>query len=238
MRNVAKLVALDMGALYSGTHKYRGWSYLVAFLIVLIAFLNGDAATPLAGAITGTSVGILMMPFASVDRHGLEQLYTMLPIRRREIVASHYLFGLLVMLMIDLYAAFIVAGPPTSAITELATTNGVNLINIDGTVRDKILSKCPYYKTYTIPADTYPGQTEPVSTITVQATVVVSAQADEDTVYKLTSAIFDHVDDITKENAKGAELKLETATSITTVPYHAGAAKYYAEHGITVNTDE
>lgn len=135
-------------------------------------------------------------------------------------------------------AAFIVAGPPTSAITELATTNGVNLINIDGTVRDKILSKCPYYKTYTIPANTYPGQTEPVSTITVQATVVVSAQADEATVYKLTSAIFDHVDDITKENAKGAELKLETATSITTVPYHAGAAKYYAEHGITVNTDE
>lgn len=109
MRNVAKLVALDMGALYSGTHKYRWWSYLVAFLIVLIAFLNGDAATPLAGAITGTSVGILMMPFASVDRHGLEQLYTMLPIRRREIVASLYLFGLLVMLMIDLYAAFIVA---------------------------------------------------------------------------------------------------------------------------------
>ena len=39
----------------------------------------------------------------------MEQLYTMLPIRRREIVASHYLFGLLVMLMIDLYAAFIVA---------------------------------------------------------------------------------------------------------------------------------
>ncbi|MEE1524554.1 MAG: ABC-2 transporter permease, partial [Lacticaseibacillus paracasei] len=34
MRNVAKLVALDMGALYSGTHKYRWWSYLVAFLIV------------------------------------------------------------------------------------------------------------------------------------------------------------------------------------------------------------
>ncbi|EPC48641.1 hypothetical protein Lpp123_16900, partial [Lacticaseibacillus paracasei subsp. paracasei Lpp123] len=52
MRNVTKLVALDMGALYSGTHKYRWWSYLVAFLIVLIAFLNGDAATPLAGAIT------------------------------------------------------------------------------------------------------------------------------------------------------------------------------------------
>ena len=29
-------------------------------------------------------------------------------------------------------AAFIVAGAPTTAITELATTNGVYMINIDG----------------------------------------------------------------------------------------------------------
>lgn len=108
MRNVAKLVALDMGALYSGTHKYRWWSYLVGFLMVLVPFVNGDFAMPLAGANAGTSVGILMMPFASTDRHGLEQLYTMLPVRRREIVSSHYLFGILVMLLIDLYAAIII----------------------------------------------------------------------------------------------------------------------------------
>ena len=45
-------------------------------------------------------------------------------------------------------------------------------------------------------------------------------------------------DDITLENAKGSELNLETASGITTVPYHEGAARYFAEHGITVNTDE
>ena len=42
-------------------------------------------------------------------------------------------------------AAFIVAGAPTTAITELATTNGVYMINIDGAIRDSILSDCPYY---------------------------------------------------------------------------------------------
>lgn len=135
-------------------------------------------------------------------------------------------------------AAFIVAGAPTTAITELATTNGVRLVNIDGELRDKITADCPYYAKFQIPAGTYPGQDEPVETITVEATVIVSANADEDTVYNLTAAIFDHIDEITKENAKGAELSLENASQITNVPYHAGAAKYYAEHGIQVRTEE
>lgn len=135
-------------------------------------------------------------------------------------------------------AAFIVAGAPTTAITELATTNGVRLVNIDGELRDKIAADCPYYAKFQIPAGTYPGQDEPVETITVEATVIVSANADEDTVYNLTAAIFDHIDEITKENAKGAELSLENASQITNVPYHAGAAKYYAEHGIQVRTEE
>ncbi len=135
-------------------------------------------------------------------------------------------------------AAFIVAGAPTTAITELATTNGVYLINIEGKLRDKIIEKYPHYEKYTIPADTYPGQDKPIETITVQAAIVVSAAADEDTVYNLTAAIFDHADEITMENAKGAELDLENAASVTTAPYHKGAARYYAEHGITVNTKE
>lgn len=135
-------------------------------------------------------------------------------------------------------AAFIVAGAPTSAITELATTNGVYLINIDGEIRENIMADCKYYTSKEIPAGTYPGQDEPVQTITVKAVLLVSAAADEETVYRLTAALFDHVADITRENAKGAELSLENATSTSSVPYHKGAAKYYAEHGITVQTEE
>ncbi len=135
-------------------------------------------------------------------------------------------------------AAFIVAGAPTSAITELATTNGVYLVNIAGDLRDTILDACPYYAALQIPAGTYPGQDEPVETITVKATVVVSAYLDEETVYNMTAAIFDHAEDIAKENAKGAELNLVTATEGMAAPFHEGAARYYAEHGITVTTDE
>jgi pyruvate dehydrogenase E1 component alpha subunit len=34
--------------------------------------------------------------------------------------------------------------------------------------------------------------------------------------------------------AKGAELDLDFAASVTSVPYHPGAVKYFAEKGITV----
>lgn len=135
-------------------------------------------------------------------------------------------------------AAFITAGAPTTAITELATTNGVHFVHIEGEFRDKLLSLCPYYAVKQIPAGTYPGQDEPIETVTVKATVIVSAYLDDDTVYNMTAAIFDHASDIAIENAKGNELSVENATEGMTAPFHKGAARYYAEHGIEVNTEE
>lgn len=134
-------------------------------------------------------------------------------------------------------AAFIVAGAPTAAITELCTTNDAFLVPIDGDIADKLMADCPFYTVYNIPAGTYNGQTEDVKTVTVKATLIVSADASQDDVYNLTKAIFDNVDAITAENGKGAELSIENATSGMTAPFHAGAAKYFAEKGVTVETN-
>ena len=131
-------------------------------------------------------------------------------------------------------AAFIVAGAPTPAITELCTTNEAYLVPIDGDLSKKIMDNCPFYTEYVIPAKTYPGQDKDVTTVTVKATLIVSASASEEDVYNLTAAIFDNIKDIAAENAKGAELSLENATSGMTVPFHKGAAKYFAEKDITV----
>jgi len=131
-------------------------------------------------------------------------------------------------------AAFIVAGAPTPAITELCTTNSAYLVPIDGAVASKLMADCPFYTTYTIPAGTYAGQEADVTTVTVKATLIVSADATEDDVYNLTKAIFDNIEAITAENAKGAELSIENATSGMTAPFHAGAAKYFAEKGVEV----
>ena len=134
-------------------------------------------------------------------------------------------------------AAFIVAGAPTPAITELCTTSSAYLVPIDGAVADKMMQDCPFYTVYTVPANTYPGQTEEVKTVTVKATLIVSASASEEDVYNLTKAIFDNIDAIKAENGKGAELSIENATSGMTAPFHAGAAKYFKEHNVEVKTN-
>ena len=132
-------------------------------------------------------------------------------------------------------AAFIVAGAPTPAITELCMTNSkTRIVPIDGAIADKLMEDNTFYSVYKIPAETYANQEAEIATVTVKATLIVSASATEDDVYKITKAIFDNIADITKEHAKGAELSLENATEGLTVPFHAGAAKYFKEKGIEV----
>ena len=132
-------------------------------------------------------------------------------------------------------AAFIVAGAPTPAITELSMTNSnVRIVPIDGDIATKLMTDNTFYSVYKIPAGTYSGQEADVLTVTVKATLIVSADATEDDVYNLTAAIFDNMDAIKAEHAKGAELSLQNATEGLTVPFHAGAAKYFKEKGIEV----
>lgn len=55
-------------------------------------------------------------------------------------------------------AAFVVAGAPTTAITDLATAGNVYLVGLDESHTSDLLTASPYYTAYTIPADTYSGK--------------------------------------------------------------------------------
>ncbi len=134
-------------------------------------------------------------------------------------------------------AAFIVAGAPTPAIQELCQTTNARLVPIDGDVAEALMASSQYYTVYEVPAETYKGQTEAVKTVTVKATLIVSANSSEEDVYNVTKAIFDNIDAIKAAHGKGAELSLENATSGMTAPFHKGAAKYFEEKGITVTAE-
>ena len=132
-------------------------------------------------------------------------------------------------------AAFITAGAPTTAVTSLGTSKDIYLVPIDEEHLATLLETCPYYSENVIAADVY-GLEEDVTTVAVGAVVIASDEVSEDDVYNFVSTVFENVEEITAAHAKGAELDLEYATSVTDVPYHAGAAKYFAEKGIEVPT--
>ena len=130
-------------------------------------------------------------------------------------------------------AAFIVAGAPTTAVTDLASTKDVNLVSLDAEHVAALLASSPYYTECTIPAATY-GLDADVTTVGVGAVVLVRDDVSEDAVYALCADIFDNAASLTDTHAKYGEVTLEYAASMTSVPYHAGAVKYFAEKGITV----
>lgn len=132
-------------------------------------------------------------------------------------------------------AAFIVAGAPTTAIVDLSTSGQVYLVSIDDEHMDQLIASSPYYSAYTIAADVY-GTPEDVQTVAVAAVVLVRDDVSDDAVYTFVSTIFDNIGAISEQHGKGAELSLEFASSMTSVPYHPGAAKYFAEKGFEVAT--
>lgn len=132
-------------------------------------------------------------------------------------------------------AAFITAGAPTTAVTSLGTSKEVYLVGLDKEHIDSLIETCPYYSENTIAADVY-GLDADTETVAVGAVVIAADDVAEEDVYNFVSTVFENVDTITTAHAKGAELDLEFAASVTDVPYHAGAAKYFEEKGITVPT--
>ena len=131
-------------------------------------------------------------------------------------------------------AAFVVAGAPTTAITDLATTKDVHLVALDDEHVAKLLETSPYYAKNVISADTYTGLDGDVTTVAVGAVVLAANTVSEDAVYALCADIFDNAADLVSSHAKYGELSLEYGSSIASVPYHPGAAKYFAEKGFTV----
>ena len=128
-------------------------------------------------------------------------------------------------------AAFIVAGAPTNAIVDLSTSGQVYLVSIDDEHIAQLIEKSPYYTAFTVPASTY-GMPEDCQTVAVGAVVLARNDVAEDAVYAFVSTIFENVSEI--QHGKAEELDLSFASSITDVPYHPGAAKYFAEKGINV----
>ena len=132
-------------------------------------------------------------------------------------------------------AAFIVAGAPTTAITDLATTKDVYLVSLDDEHIEQLLKTSDYYTKNIIPADVY-GTDGDVTTVAVAAVILARDDVSEDAIYRFTKDLFDNAAAEVSSHAKYGELNLDFATSVTSVPYHPGAAKYFAEKGYTVPT--
>ena len=134
-------------------------------------------------------------------------------------------------------AAFIVSGAPTNVVEDLFAAEDVHLVNIDADKVAELQQLYPYYNKHVILSGTYTGLDQDVTTVSIQATMIVSADMSEEDVYNLTEGIYDNVENVSAILPRAIDMSVENGTTGISVPFHPGAAKYYAEYGFTVPTE-
>lgn len=130
-------------------------------------------------------------------------------------------------------AIFMTVGAPSPVLTALADECGIRLLKVDGAAAQRLQSAYSAYSGVTLPAGTYPGQTE-VQTVGVKAVLLASNALPAKQVQQLTQLLFSSREGL--EEQLGIPLDPEeNAVEGVGIPFHAGAAAYYKAAGITVD---
>jgi len=135
-------------------------------------------------------------------------------------------------------AFFWVGGLPTAAVTDLANSPGVKIRMID--IADLVPAMTKKYGNIyirdVIPKSVYKGMDADNPTATVTNLLVVHQSMDDKTAYAITKAMFDHRDELIRVHKEAENIKLENQkTEASSIPWHPGAIKYFAEKGIKIN---
>ena len=122
------------------------------------------------------------------------------------------------------------AGLGVASIRDLASSVPIVIVPIAPEVVAKVGDAA--YQPATIPANTYTGQTVDVPTIAIKNFLVSHEGVSADAVYAMTKAMFDNLPTLVASHNAAKGIKLETATTGTSVPFHPGAIKFYREAGV------
>jgi uncharacterized protein len=132
-------------------------------------------------------------------------------------------------------AFFWVGGLPTAAVTDLGATPGVKIKLIDhADLVGKMSAKYgALYAASVIPAKTYPGQDQDNPIAVVWNILVTNDKLPDDLAYTIVKTIFDKKADLVAVHREADAIDYKSqAKENSPVPWHPGALKYFAEHGV------
>ena len=130
-------------------------------------------------------------------------------------------------------AAFLGGAIPTPAIVQASTTLDIVFIPYDETAKAELLKKYPSFSAMTVPADKYKALKEDFKGLSVgYMHLITHAKVDEDTVYKVTKALYENRAKVVEIHPAGKAINEKNTVRKTGTPFHPGAIKYFKEAGI------
>ena len=135
-------------------------------------------------------------------------------------------------------AFFWVGGLPTAAVSDLANSPGakIRMIDIAHLVPNMTKKHGNIYIKDVIQKSVYKGMEADNQAATVTNLLVVHQNMDPKTAYSIVRAVFDHRDDLIRVHKEAENIKFENQkTEASSIPWHPGAIKFFAEKGIKIN---
>jgi len=229
---------------YKGQDKFTGKAVPVRTLMVLypnrmhVVSIEGTGVTKISdlkGKRVSTGSGgsaTEVMAFRVIEAAGLDKDKDM----TRERLGVAESVNALKDRKID--AFFWVGGLPTAAVTDLANTPGVTIRMID--IADLVPAMNRKYGNLyvkdVIAKDVYKGMASDNHQATVMNLLVAHQNMDDKTAYSIVKAVFDHRDELIRVHKEATSFKLENQkTDASSIPWHPGAVKYFAERGIKIH---
>ena len=133
-------------------------------------------------------------------------------------------------------AVSINGGVPVGAVTQLmaAASDRVRILNFTPEQNAKADGGFNLWTPYYIPAGSYPGQTEDITTIAQPNFLAVNADVPEEHVYLITKTIFENLPFLQAIHPATNVMALDAALAGLPAPLHPGAARYFREAGLEI----
>lgn len=131
---------------------------------------------------------------------------------------------------IDVFMA--VTSMPQASFLELEASPGIRFIDIPDAKVSEILEANPGFLSGKMTSEHYASVKEPINVLSTNAVMVVSADLDDETVYKMCKTFWANHAKFAEVKKIWNRVKLEDALKGAAIPVHPGAQKCYDELGV------
>lgn len=123
---------------------------------------------------------------------------------------------------------------PGPALTELDESGKINFIPVSADEIAKLRAAMPELSPSVVKAGSYPSLATDYQSVGLYSFVVAGKDLPDDLAHAIVKAVYANHDRLAKAVPAARESVAENAKSITVVPYHPGALRYYREIGVAV----
>lgn len=126
---------------------------------------------------------------------------------------------------------------PVPQLLDITTSTPVRVLGVEPEQLAWFKKNYPAYYEMTIPAGSYKGHDQDVTTLGDSVTMTVSAKFSDDFVYEVTKALYENKNVLENVHPALKDMTPENALTGVKMQLHPGAYRFYKEVGVTVPAD-